>query len=78
MFFSFNFLQLSLLIDVIIRRYNRRRRRVDFALRVRLRRDSVENQSDDDFRNIALDVVQSDVNFFQRQRYLLLHDQRRQ
>ncbi len=56
-FFSLNFLQLSLLIDVIIRRYNRRRRRVDFALRARLRRDNVEDQSDDDFRSIALDVV---------------------
>jgi hypothetical protein len=69
---------LSLLIDVIIRRYNRRRRRVDFALSARLCRDSVEDQSDDDFRRIALDVVQSDVYFFQRQQYLLLHDQRRQ
>jgi hypothetical protein len=66
------------LIDVIIRRYNRRRRRVDFALSVRLRHDSVEDQSDDDFRRIAFDVVQSDVYFFQRQRYLSFHDQRRQ
>jgi hypothetical protein len=38
--------------------------------------DNVEDQSDDDFRSIALDVVQSDVYFFQRQRYLLFHDQR--
>jgi hypothetical protein len=55
-----------LLIDVIIRRYDRRRRRVDFALRVRLRRDNIEDQNDDDFRCVALDVVQSDVYFFQR------------
>jgi hypothetical protein len=67
-----------LLIDVIIRCYNHRRRRVDFALRARLRRDSVKDQSDDDFRSIALDVIQFDVYFFQRQRYLLLHDQREQ
>jgi hypothetical protein len=66
------------LIDVIIRRYNRRRRRVDFALSARLRHDNVKDQSDDDFRRIAFDVVQFNVYFFQRQRYLLLHDQRRQ
>jgi hypothetical protein len=69
---------LFLLIDVITRRYNRRRRRVDFALSVRFRRDNVKDQSDDAFRHIALDVVQSDVYFFQRQRYLFFHDQRRQ
>jgi hypothetical protein len=60
---------LSLLIDDIIRRYDRRRRHVDFALRVRFRRDNIKDQNDDDFRCIALDVVQSDVYFFQRQRY---------
>jgi hypothetical protein len=63
-----------LLIDVIIRRYNHRRRRVDIALRARFRCDNVEDQNDNDFRDIAFDVVQSDVYFFQRQRYLLLHD----
>ncbi len=52
------------MINVIIRRYNRRRHRIDFALSVRLRRDNVWNQSDDDFRNITLDVIQSDVYFF--------------
>jgi hypothetical protein len=55
-----------LLIDVIIQRYNRRRRRVDFALRARLRRDNIKDQSNDDFRNIALNVIQFDVYLFQR------------
>ncbi len=41
----FFFLQLSLLIDVILRRYNRRRRRIDFALSVCFRRDNVRNQN---------------------------------
>jgi hypothetical protein len=63
-----------LLIDVVIRRYNRRRRRVDFALSVRLRRDDVRDQSDDDFRDITLNVVQFIVYLFQRQRYLFFHD----
>ncbi len=69
---------MSLLIDVIIQRYNRRRHRIDFALNVRFHRDSVKDQNDDDFRRIALDVVQSDVYLFQRQLYLFFHDQRRQ
>ncbi len=63
-----------LLIDVIIRRYNRRRIRIDFALSVRFHHDNVKNQNNDDFHCIAFDVVQSDVYFFQRQRYLFLHD----
>ncbi len=63
-----------MLIDVVIRRYNRRRRRVDFALSVRLRRDDVRDQSDDDFRDITLNVVQFIVYLFQRQRYLFFHD----
>ncbi len=58
-----------LLIDIIIQRYDRRRRHVDFALRVRFRRDDVKDKSDDNFRCITLDVVQFDVYFFQRQRY---------
>jgi hypothetical protein len=52
------------LINVVIRRYNRRRRRVDFALSVRFRRDDVRDQNDDDFRDITLNVVQFIVYFF--------------
>jgi hypothetical protein len=55
-----------LLIDIVIRRYSRRRRRVDFALSVRFHRDDVQDQNDDDFRDITLNVVQSIVYFFQR------------
>ncbi len=66
-FFFFDFLQLSSLINIIIRRdRDRRRRRVYFALSARLRRDSVCCQNDNDFRCVALDIIQFNVHLFQR------------
>jgi hypothetical protein len=64
-FFSFNLLQLTLLINVIVCR-NDDNRKLDVLHVFCLRHVCINKQSRNNFRSISFKIVQSDVYFFQR------------
>jgi hypothetical protein len=76
-FFSFNFLQLTLLINVIICRFDDNRK-FDVLHVFCFCHDNINKQNKDDFRSISFKIFQSDVHFSQRQEDLILYDERRQ